>query len=319
MSGTDDGTPATEAPTERRELNRNVDRFLRHLTLERGLSHNTIAAYRRDLAGYTEFLVLRGVRDLSGVSQAVITDFMLSLREREKPLSVASVARTLSAVRSLHSWAAEEGLVTEDVSRQQRPPKQAKRLPKAISITDVEALLNAVSGDEPTALRNRALLEMLYATGARVSELVTADLDDVIIDSDMIRVIGKGNKQRLLPFGSYAKDALNAYLVRARPVMAARGASTPALFLGSRGNRMSRQSVWLILQEAAKKAQLPQQISPHTLRHSFATHLLSGGADVRAVQELLGHASVNTTQIYTQVTIDTLRESYQTAHPRATT
>lgn len=298
-------------------VDRAIDQFLRHVTLERGLSENTVNAYRRDLTAYAVWLDQQGRTALEQVTTADVSEYIASLRDREQPMSAASVSRALSSLRGLHKFQLEEGNLAEDVTRLQQPPKLGRRLPKAITVTEVEALLNAASGDEPTALRDRALLELLYATGARVSEIVDLDLDDVIPDADMLRVIGKGNKQRLVPFGSYAKAALDAYLVRARPLLSARGQATPALFLGTRGARLSRQHVWMIIQAAAEKAHLAAKVSPHTLRHSFATHLLAGGADVRSVQELLGHSSVATTQIYTQVTVDTLRESYLTAHPRA--
>jgi integrase/recombinase XerD len=296
---------------------RAVDTFLRHITLERGLSQNTVNSYRRDLQSYTFWLDLQGIHDLNAVTNLTVSEYVQSLRDRAEPLTAASVARALSSIRGLHKFQLEEGALAEDVTRGQRPPKLPRRLPKAITVTEMERLLLAASGDEPTQLRDRALLELLYATGARVSEIVGLDLDDIIAEANIIRVLGKGNKQRLVPYGSYAQDALNAYLVRARPLLSARGHSTPALFLGTRGGRLGRQHVWMIIQSVAEKADLTAQVSPHTFRHSFATHLLAGGADVRAVQELLGHASVATTQIYTQVTVDTLRESYITAHPRA--
>lgn len=304
-------TPAPLAP------DRAVDTFLRHITLERGLSANTVNAYRRDLQSYTFWLDLQGITDLNQVTNLTISEYVQTLRDRAEPLTAASVARALSSIRGMHKFQLEEGALTDDVTRSQRPPKLPRRLPKAITVTEMEQLLQAASGDEPTDLRDRALLELLYATGARVSEIVGLDLDDIIPEVNIIRVLGKGNKQRLVPFGSYAQDALNAYLVRARPLLSARGKATPALFLGSRGARLGRQHVWMIIQSVAEKANLAAAVSPHTFRHSFATHLLSGGADVRSVQELLGHASVATTQIYTQVTVDTLRESYLTAHPRA--
>lgn len=303
---------------DRTALDRAVDTFLRHITLERGLAANTVSAYRRDLGAYTAWLESQGVNDLSRVTLATVSDFVVALRSTEPPLSAASVARALSSVRGLHKFLAEEGSLPEDVTRGQRPPKLGRRLPKAITVSEMELLLQAATGDEPVQLRDRALLELLYATGARVSEIVNLDLDDILDEVNVLRVIGKGNKQRLVPYGSYARDALNAYLVRGRPALSARGRSTPALFLGSRGARLGRQHVWMIIQAVAERAHLAAKVSPHTFRHSFATHLLAGGADVRAVQELLGHASVATTQIYTQVTIDTLRESYLTAHPRAT-
>lgn len=298
-------------------LDRAVDTFLRHVSLERGLAANTVNSYRRDLNAYTAWLETQGVADLTAVTQQHVADYLASLRERPQPLTPSSVARTLSSIRGLHTFHLHEDALAENVTASLRPPKLPKRLPKAITVTEMEQLLLAASGDEPVQLRDRALLELLYATGARVTEVVSLDLDDILDEANVLRVTGKGNKQRLVPFGSYARDALNAYLVRGRPALAAHGRGTPALFLGTRGARLGRQHVWMIIQSVAERANLAAKVSPHTFRHSFATHLLSGGADVRSVQELLGHASVATTQIYTQVTVDTLRESYLTAHPRA--
>ncbi len=316
-------------------LDRAVDRYLRHIALERGRSVNTVAAYRRDLARYVDHLVGRGIHEPAQISEVDVSQFVVAVRapsageagEIRTGVSASSAARMLSSVRGWHRFLAEEGIVERDVATEQRPPKQAQRLPKAITIDEVERLLNACTGDDPLTLRDRALLELLYATGARVSEAVDLAVDDVIGDGatigggiavgDVVRLFGKGRKQRIVPLGRYAREALEAYLVRARPVLAPRGASTPALFLGARGARLSRQSVWLIIRDAAARASLTADLSPHTLRHSFATHLLEGGADVRVVQELLGHASVATTQLYTLVTADAVREAWATAHPRA--
>lgn len=315
-------------------LAREVERYLRHIALERGRSVNTVAAYRRDLARYLDHLVQCGIHEPAQIGEAAVSSFVAAVREPRASddgellagVSASSAARMLSSVRGWHRFLAEDGIVARDVAAEQRPPKQVKRLPKAISIDEVERLLDACSGDDPIALRDRALLELLYATGARVSEAVDLAVDDVISASgstvgvevgDAVRLFGKGRKQRIVPLGRYAREALEAYLVRARPLLAPRGASTPALFLGSRGARLSRQSVWLIIRDAAARASLTAELSPHTLRHSFATHLLEGGADVRVVQELLGHASVATTQLYTLVTADAVREAWATAHPRA--
>ena len=210
----------------------------------------------------------------------------------------------------------EEGLAPSNPAAEIRPPKLPGRLPKALSRDQVDRLLHATDGDDPRALRDKALLELLYATGARVSEAVSLDVDDVV-DHEVIRVTGKGDKERIVPLGSYARDAIGRYLVRVRPAWAAHGRGTPRLFLGERGAPLSRQSAWLIIRRAAEAAELGVTLSPHTLRHSFATHLLEGGADVRVVQELLGHASVATTQLYTLVTADALRDAYLDAHPRA--
>lgn len=327
---------------------RGIELFLRHVSIERGLSPNTVAAYRRDLAAYSGWLEAAGIVELGHVDAARIRAYQAALATREPPLTPASVTRALSTVRSLHRFHHEEGALDDDAGALVRAPKRAQTLPKAISIDDVEALLEAASGEEPTKLRDRALLELLYATGGRVTEIVSLDIDDLfasgplgaapeeprahplaegsdsgplgrpeLSNGGVLRLTGKGNKQRLVPFGRFAGAALEAYLVRGRTELYAKGAGTPAVFLGARGARLSRQNAWLILQATAEASGIDAHVSPHTLRHSFATHLLAGGADVRAVQELLGHASVQTTQIYTSVTIDTLREHYLSAHPRA--
>lgn len=297
---------------------RAVDDYLRHLTVERGLARNSLASYRRDLAIYEGWLEQSGTGGPERVTETHLAEFVRYLgAEREPRLAASSIARVLSAVRGLHRFLAEEGRTPADPAKDLRPPKLPMRLPKAIPVEQVAALIEAAGvGDDVTALRDTALLELLYATGARVSEATALNVDD-LVDEEVIRLFGKGGKQRIVPVGSYARRALDAYLVRSRPVLSARGSATPALFLGVRGRRMSRQAVWQVLQDAAERAGVAASVSPHTLRHSFATHLLAGGADVRVVQELLGHASVATTQIYTLVTADTLREMYTAAHPRA--
>jgi integrase/recombinase XerD len=303
-------------------LQKSVDGYLRHLAIERGVSKNTIAAYRRDLAGYLEFLESLSVSEISEVTELQVSDFAQSLTSKRGLVS-SSVARNLAAVRGLHKYLLQENSIDHDVAALVKPPKAARRLPKAITVDQVEQLLSA-AGPDPDAsdsiassrLRDRALLELLYATGARVSEVVNLDLDD-LVDPTLVRLFGKGSKERIVPVGSFAQRALQAYLVRVRPGLVALGKGTPALFLNQRGGRLSRQSAWQIIVDAAGEADLVGEISPHTLRHSFATHLLEGGADVRVVQELLGHSSVATTQIYTLVTVDRLREVYSEAHPRA--
>jgi integrase/recombinase XerD len=292
-----------------------VSRFLRHVAVERGLADNTLAAYRRDLGRYAEHLAAAGRTEIEDVTTQDVTGFIALVR-RDEGLAASSAARMLSTVRGLHRFLEEDGIVPADVAAEVAPPKLPMRLPKAITIDEMAALLAASAGDEPVRVRDRALLELLYATGTRVSEAVALDVDD-LQSGDLIRVLGKGGKQRLVPLGSYARAALDDYLVRVRPGFAVRGTSTPALFLGPRGGRLSRQSAWLVIQETAERAGLAKHVSPHTFRHSFATHLLQGGADVRVVQELLGHASVATTQLYTLVTADTLRDVYTTSHPRA--
>ena len=294
-----------------------IDRYLRHLAIERGLAANTLAAYRRDLDGYARFLSESGVETPERVEPAHVAAYARHLGARhEGALVASSMARMLSSVRGFHRFLLGEGLVPTDVASDTKPPKLASRLPKAITIEQMARVLAATDGDDPQRLRDKALLELLYATGARIGEAVALNVDDVI-EGDVVRLFGKGNKQRIVPVGSFARAAIDDYLVRARPGFSLRGTSTPALFLGARGQRVSRQNAWLIIRAAAERAEIGLEISPHTFRHSFATHLLQGGADVRVVQELLGHSSVATTQIYTRVTADTLRDMYTTAHPRA--
>jgi integrase/recombinase XerD len=290
--------------------------YLRQLAIERGLSENTIAAYRRDLSRYRGFLDGAGISDISQVSHEQVSGFLASLLSAEVPLSKSSAARMLSSARRFHRFLMDEGILALDASADVKPPKLSLSLPKAITIDQMGAVLAATEGEDLQAIRDKALLELLYATGARISEAVALNVDDVI-EGDVVRLFGKGGKQRVVPVGSYAQAAIQSYLVRVRPIFSARGAATPALFLGVRGQRVSRQNAWLIIRAAAERAKLGIEISPHTFRHSFATHLLAGGADVRVVQELLGHSSVATTQLYTLVTADTLRDMYTTAHPRA--
>jgi integrase/recombinase XerD len=288
--------------------------------VERGLAANSRAAYGRDLRRYLEFCDGRGINSPDQVTEADLGDFLAWLRTGgadHPPLSAASAARTLVAVRGFHRFALREGLARTDPGREVRPPAAAKRLPKALTVDEVTAILTSTGGAaaEPLGLRDRALLEFLYGTGARISEATGLDLDDLDLESGVALLRGKGGKQRLVPVGRHARDALQAYLVRVRPGLLTGG--QPAVFLNSRGGRLSRQSAWAILRSAAHRAGVGAEVSPHTLRHSFATHLLDGGADVRVVQELLGHASVTTTQVYTKVTVDHLREVYALAHPRA--
>jgi integrase/recombinase XerD len=318
----EDAVQPAPAPSPASALDRIVDQYLRHVSIERGLAGNTVAAYRRDLGSYLEVLAARGVTTPEGIAEADVSAFARELRTRaESPLTASSMARMLSSVRGFHRFLLDEGVVAEDVAAETKPPKLASRLPKAITIEQMGRVLDAAAGDDLQSLRDRALLELLYATGARISEAVDLNVDDVLSSDgssgDIVRLFGKGGKQRMVPLGSFARSAIDAYLVRARPSLSAKGTATPALFLGLRGQRVSRQNAWLIIRARAEKAKLGIEISPHTFRHSFATHLLAGGADVRVVQELLGHSSVATTQIYTLVTADTLRDRYTTAHPRA--
>ncbi|OBI48006.1 site-specific tyrosine recombinase XerD [Mycobacterium sp. E796] len=307
-------------------LDTQLQGYLDHLTIERGVAKNTLTSYRRDLRRYSKHLSDRGIHDLAKVGEDDVSEFLVSLRRGDPDagtaaLSAVSAARALIAVRGLHRFAAAEGLAELDVARAVRPPTPGRRLPKSLTIDQVLALLEGAGGDGPSdgplTLRNRALLELLYSTGSRISEAVGLDVDDIDTEARSVLLRGKGGKQRLVPIGRPAVQALDAYLVRGRPDLARRGRGTPAIFLNARGGRLSRQSAWQVLQDAAERAGITSGVSPHMLRHSFATHLLEGGADVRVVQELLGHASVTTTQIYTLVTVHALREVWAGAHPRA--
>lgn len=297
-----------------------VTAYLDHLSVERGTARNTLESYARDLRRYAEHLTRAGVSDFRLITEAEVTAFGAALREGDDehpPLAASSAARALVAVRGLHRFAHLEGITEDDPARAVRPPAAGKRLPKALPVEDVLRLLNMPPAEGERALRDRALLELLYSTGARISEAVGLDLDDVDAGERTVLLDGKGGKQRLVPIGKPAVAALETYLVRARPALAGRGRGSAALFLNARGSRLSRQSAWQVLKTTAERAGISASVSPHTLRHSFATHLLEGGADVRVVQELLGHASVTTTQVYTLVTVNTLREIYAHAHPRA--
>ncbi|MFC6154611.1 site-specific tyrosine recombinase XerD [Nocardioides yefusunii] len=295
--------------------------YLDHLTVERGLAANTVQSYRRDLKRYLAFLDARGVATVPDVTTTAVADFLVHLREGDADhtaLSATSAARTVVAVRGFHKFCVRDGLVDVDVASDVKPPTPTKRLPKALPLSDVEALIEA-SGSEgtPLSLRDKALLELLYGTGARISEAVGLDIDDLDLHARTVLLRGKGSKERIVPIGSYAVEALENYLRNARTDLVGNGKGGPAVFLNARGGRLSRQSAWSVLVKAAERAGITRDVSPHTLRHSFATHLLDGGADVRVVQELLGHASVTTTQVYTLVTVDNLREVFATAHPRA--
>jgi integrase/recombinase XerD len=300
--------------------------YLQYLVVERGLAANTVQSYQRDLRRYAEVLAARGRTDLNAVTSLDVAEFRAALRagdENHPPLAVTSVGRAVVAVRGLHAFARAQGLTDDDPARAVAPPPPPRRLPKAITIDEVERLLEAAgsTGDpDPRALRDRALLEFLYSTGARISEVTGLDVDDLdhLAADPAVKLSGKGGKQRYVPVGRYAVAALDAYLVRGRPALAGAAGrkSSPAVFLNARGGRLTRQGAWGVLREAAVRSG-KSDVSPHTLRHSFATHLLDGGADIRVVQELLGHASVTTTQVYTLVTVDKLREVYAAAHPRA--
>jgi integrase/recombinase XerD len=293
--------------------------FLNHLQIERGLATNSIAAYRRDLAKFAIFL---NNEPLSEVGPDIISGFENSLREAK--LSVASINRVDSTLRSFFKHLQQE-YGYADPTLEIAPSKSARRLPKALTIDQIVSMIDAAHREgQPITVRDQAMLELLYSSGARVSELIGININDVSsIETDdgvitTLKLRGKGSKERIVPLGSFASKAIDNYMTRVRPDLAAKNSkSTSALFLNSRGSRISRQSAWQMVLDAAEAAGVTEHVSPHVFRHSYATHLLDGGADIRVVQELLGHASVTTTQIYTLITIDKVRESYSMAHPRA--
>lgn len=310
------------------EFGRLLEQFLTHIGVERGLAQSTVDAYASDLRRYLDWLEARGVHGPAAVTRQDVEDYVADLDGAGE--SGRSKARRLASIHAFHRFALAQQAVASDVAATVKAPKGAGTLPDVLTVDEVVRLLDAVpqphaadvAGVEDAVLvRDRALLELMYATGARVSEIVGADVDDMDFDERVIRVTGKGSKQRLVPVGGYACQALRRYLDQARGVLERRkrsgGAERRALFLNKRGCRLSRQSVWEVVRDTGERAHITKPLHPHTLRHSFATHLIQGGADVRTVQELLGHASVTTTQIYTHVSPESLIEAYLTAHPRA--
>jgi integrase/recombinase XerD len=293
--------------------------FLNHLQIERGLAANSIAAYRRDLNKFALFL---NDKSLSEVDPETVSAFETSLREAQ--LSVASINRVDSTLRSFFKHLQQE-YGYADPTLEIAPSKSSRRLPKALTIAQIVSMIDAAYREgQPVTTRDQAMLELLYSSGARVSELIGINLNDLSsIETDdgvitTLKLRGKGSKERIVPLGSFASKSIENYLVRVRPDLASKSAkTTSALFLNSRGARISRQTAWQLVLDAAEAAGVTDHVSPHVFRHSYATHLLDGGADIRVVQELLGHASVTTTQIYTLITIDKVRESYSMAHPRA--
>lgn len=310
--GADDGSAGTEGAGWRE-----VDGYLDHLRAERGLASNTVQAYRRDLRRYIGFLDEQGIGPPSEATPEDLERYVAWLRSSRTAegaaYTAASVARFVVAVRGLHRFLAIEGVTATDTAFDLDAPSTGRSLPKALSIDSIERLLAAPLGDDPLARRDRAMLELLYGAGLRISELTGLDVDDIDRIDRLVRVVGKGDRERVVPFGELAAEALDDWIDRARSGLTPRG---PAAFLNVRGARLSRQGAWKVLRGHAEAIDL-DGVSPHTLRHSFATHLLDGGADVRAVQELLGHASVTTTQVYTLVSRSALRAAYLQAHPRA--
>ncbi len=297
--------------------------FLDHLTIERGLSSNSISAYKRDLAKFSDYLTNEKL-DFERLTENEIISFEVWLKGLG--MAVTSINRNISALKSFYKYLAQEFSTNNPVSAV-ASSKVPRRLPKALTIKEITSLIDSTKREgDPISLRDHAIIELLYGTGARVSEIVGIDIND-FAQSDIegnpittLKLRGKGSKERIVPLGSFAKSALDEYLVRIRPNLLTKSKSArveTALFLNQRGSRLSRQSAWQMISDAADSTGLSGKVSPHVFRHSYATHLLDGGADIRVVQELLGHASVTTTQIYTLITIDKVREAYATAHPRA--
>ena len=315
------------------DIERLIDQFLAYIDVERGLAKATVRAYDSDLRKYNGWLATQGIQDLNAVTTQDVERYIAFLDDSGE--SARSKARRLASIHAFHRFALNEHVVSNDVAAQVKAPKGATTLPDVLTVDEVASLLDAIPvsqnrpqsegmadmPDDPAMLRDKALLEFMYATGCRVSEAVGMNLDDIDIDdAHVARLTGKGSKQRLVPLGEYACRALRRYLAEGRGTLEGRAKGTPdrrAVFLNKRGRRLSRQSVWEVIKLAGERAGIDRPLHPHTLRHSFATHLIQGGADVRTVQELLGHASVTTTQIYTHVSPETLIEAYLTSHPRA--
>ncbi len=300
-------------------MRKSVDRFLDYTTVERGLSANTLSAYRNDLCQLVEFLESRNPR-LSGddgwkqVDTQVVASYVLELHDRG--YSDTTCARKVASAKSLFGFLVEEGVVAKNPTENLSSPRVGRSLPEVLTVEEVGALLSGPDGETPEAARDRAMLELLYATGTRVSELVSLDLGDIDLAQGFVRCFGKGSKERLIPIHRHAAEVIGDYLAAGRPELAVKS-SGDAVFLNHRGERLTRQGFWLILKHLASRAGIERKVTPHMLRHSFATHLLRGGAPLRYVQELLGHASITTTQVYTHLTSEHVRAEYEKSHPRA--
>jgi len=295
-------------------VERLVDNFLNYLLLERGLAENTLVSYRLDLSDFSAFCKKERLEPLSQAARQAIILYLLKLKREGR--AAATISRRLAALRTFYRFLLNEGLLPQDPTNNLESPRVGERLPQVLSIAEVESLLNQPRVTDPAGLRDKAMLELLYATGIRVSELISLDLDQVNLKHGFIRCLGKGSKERIIPLGSVATFYVSEYLTRARAKLT-RGKLTSALFVNRRGHRLTRQGFWKIIKKYAFAARINKEIHPHTLRHSFATHMLENGADLRSVQELLGHADISTTQIYTHLTRARLREIYDQAHPRA--
>ena len=291
-----------------------LDRLLNHLSIEAGLSSNTIESYKRDLEGYIRFLQKKRVSRVDEITEEHITGF-ITLRRR-RGLAASSIARNLSSIRRFHKFLVMEGCSDSDPAGALESPKQWRKLPTVLNVDQIEKLLNRAKGDTPLSIRDRAILEFLYATGVRISELIKIKRKDLLSEVGLVRVFGKGQKERIVPIGKAAIRATSRYLSEVRPSLA-KDYSEDVLFLNSRGKPFSRMGLWKILRKYVILAGIKKKVSPHTVRHSFATHLLEGGADLRAVQEMLGHADISTTQVYTHLDREYLKQEHRDHHPRS--
>ncbi|GAB6156936.1 site-specific tyrosine recombinase XerD [Desulfotomaculum varum] len=296
-------------------MERWLEEFIHYLAVERGLAQNTLASYRIDLNQYINYLKKQQVTSPLLMERNHILAYLYKLQKEGK--APATISRYLAAIKHFTRFLLAEGAITEDLTAGLESPKLAQRLPKVLSTAEVETLLSQPQLADPAGIRDKAMLELLYATGIRVSELVSLNLQDVDLDMGYIRCFGKGSKERIIPLGSVAAHYVREYLARSRVKLTRGKAEHPALFVNIQGRRLTRQGFWKIIKKYAREGKIDKHITPHTLRHSFATHLLENGADLRAVQEMLGHADISTTQIYTHLTKIRLREVYTNAHPRA--
>lgn len=301
-----------------KKINQNpVEEYLMHLKIERGLADNSIESYQRDIKHYTQFLEKEKINDWNEIDRYVIVLFLQRLKESGK--SDNSIIRMTSSLRQFHQFMRQEKFTIKDVMQSVDTPKKAETLPKVMSMKEVDKLLETPNTETEIGLRDRAILEVMYATGLRISELINLKMNELHLTMGFIQTIGKGNKERILPIGGMAIQYLNEYLEDSRPIFESRSAEeSPYVFLNSRGKGLSRQGVWKNIKKTVQLAGIKQNVTPHMIRHSFATHLLENGADLRIVQELLGHSDISTTQIYTHITKARMKDIYKEYHPRAT-
>ncbi|TCS84078.1 site-specific tyrosine recombinase XerD [Tepidibacillus fermentans] len=295
-------------------MERLIEQFIHYLLVEKGLAQNTLDSYRRDLISYFKFLKTYEISSIEDTNRSHIIGYLLSLKNKGR--ATTTISRNLASIRAFYQFLVRDRIIEKDPSQNLESPKIDKRLPKVLTVEQVESLLNMPDLKTPVGIRDRAMLELLYATGIRVSELVALNLDDLNMKMGFVKCFGKGSKERIVPLGSLAIKSIQFYLDHARNKLI-KGKAEEALFVNHHGNRLTRQGFWKIIKKYAKPASIEMQITPHTLRHSFATHLLENGADLRSVQEMLGHADISTTQIYTHITRSKLKEVYSKAHPRA--